>query len=239
MEIILAIDIIGGGCVRLVKGKFKSQKIYSTNPLSIAQLFQKAGLKRVHIVDLEGAKEGKVKNWQTIEKIAKNTKLSLQVGGGFKTERDIKRILDLGLHQVTLGTIAVCEPEKLRRFFREFGEEKIIVDIGVKNNEIYFRGWQEKTKKDIKSFLRELIKLGTKTIICTDIGRDGTLRGPNFSLYKKLIREFPKLEIIASGGIRSKKDVEKLSKIGVAGVIIGKAIYEKKIKISELKEFLK
>ncbi len=238
MEIIPAIDIFGGKCVRLIQGDFKFKKTYSDDPLKIAQFFQKAGLKKLHLIDLEGAKEGKVKNWETIEKVAKKTNLVLQVGGGFQTEKDIKKLLDLGPHQVTLGTIAVCQPKKLRKFLKKFGPEKIVVDVGIKNSEIYFRGWQEKTKKDINSFLKSLIKLGTKTIICTDIERDGTLRGPNFSLYKKLVSKFPNLEIIASGGVRNKKDLKKLSKIGVTGVIVGKAIYENKISLNDLKSMM-
>ena len=235
MEIIPAIDIISGKCVRLIRGDFKLKKVYSSNSLKIAQLFQEAGLRRLHLIDLEGAKAGKIKNWKTIEKIAKNTNLSLQVGGGFRKEKDIKQLLDLGFHQVTLGTIAVRQPEKSKKFLKKFGKEKIVVDVGVKNGEIYFRGWQERTKKDIDSFLKDLIKLGVKTIICTDIERDGTLKGPNFSLYKKLISEFPKLEIIASGGVRNIEDLRKLSKIGVAGAIVGKAIYENKISLDDLK----
>ena len=235
MEIIPAIDIIGGKCVRLVRGDFKLKKVYSSNPLKIAQLFQKAGLRKLHLIDLEGAKAGKIKNWKTIEKIAKNTNLSLQVGGGFRKEKDIKQLLDLGFHQVTLGTIAVRQPEKSKKFLKKFGKEKIVVDVGVKNGEIYFRGWQERTKKDIDSFLKDLIKLGVKTIICTDIERDGTLKGPNFSFYKKLISKFPKLEIIASGGIRNIRDLKKLFKTGLSGAIIGKAIYENKISLDDLK----
>lgn len=238
MEIIPAIDIIGGKCVRLLKGKFEKKKIYSSNPLKIALAFQKAGLKRLHLIDLDGAREGKIKSWKTIKQIAKNTNLLLQVGGGFRTEKDIRKLLKLGPCQISLGTVAVQEPEKIKIFLKKFGAKRIIVDIGVKNKDIYFRGWQEKTKKDIKLFLKNLIKLGIKTTVLTDIERDGTLRGPNFSLYKKLIKEFPNLEIIASGGIRNKKDMEKLSKIGLSGVIIGKAIYENKIKLSELKDFL-
>ena len=235
MEIIPAIDIILGKCVRLAQGDYGTKKIYSSDSLKIALAFQDTGIKKLHLVDLDGAKEGKVKNWKTIEEVAKKTNLVLQVGGGFQTEKDIKRLLSLGPHQVILGTIAVREPRKLKKFLKKFGSEKIIADVGIKNGEIYFRGWQEKTKKDINSFLKSLIKLGTKTIICTDIERDGTLRGPNFSLYKKLILKFPKLKIIASGGVKNIKDLEKLSKIGVQGAIVGRAIYEKKISLNDLK----
>jgi len=238
MEIIPAIDIIEGKCGRLIKGDFKKKKIYSSDPLRVARLFQKAGFKKLHLIDLDGAKEGKIKNWQTIKKIAKNTNFLLQVGGGLRTEKDINKLLNFGVDQVHLGTVAVCSPEKLKKFLKKFGKEKITADIGIKNGKIYFHGWQKKTEKDIKLFFKDLTKFGIKTIILTDIERDGILMGPNFSLYKKIVNEFPNLEIIASGGIRDKKDLEKLSKIGVVGAIIGRAFYEKKIKISELKDFL-
>jgi len=238
MEVIPAIDIISGKCVRLTRGDYQLKTIYSDNPLKIAKLFQKAGIKKLHLVDLDGAKTGKVKNWKTIEKLAKLTSLKLQVGGGFRTQEDIQQLLRLGPHEVTLGTIAVREPGKLRKLLRKFGSERIVVDVGVTKGEIYFHGWQEKEKQGINSFLKNLIKLGVKTIICTDITRDGTLQGPNFSLYRKLVSRFPNLKIIASGGIKSKEDLKKLSQIGVSGAIVGKAIYEKKISLEDLRSFL-
>lgn len=238
MEVIPAIDIISGKCVRLTKGDYESKKVYSSNPLKIAQLFQKAGVKKLHLVDLDGARTGKVKNWKTIEKLAKFTNLELQVGGGFRTQEDIQRLLRLGPHEVSLGTITLEAPQKLKKFLKKFGNEKIVVDIGVENNTLYIRGWQENAKKDINSFLKNLMKLGVKTIVCTDIKRDGMLKGPNFSLYKRLIKKFSNFKIIASGGIRNKEDLKKLSRIGVAGAIIGKAIYEKKISLNNLKSFL-
>lgn len=234
MKIIPAIDIIGGKCVRLVKGEFKKKKIYSLDPLKIALVFQKTGLKRLHLIDLDGAKAGKVKNWSTIEKISQNTNLSIEFGGGIRNEKDVKKLLNFGIDKVILGSLVLKEPEKFKKILKKF-KEKIIVAIDIKGEKIYYRGWQEGVKKELSSFLENLIKLGAKTIICTDIERDGTLKGPNFSLYKKLVEEFPKLKIIASGGIGNIKDLKKLSKIGVAGVIIGKAIYEKKIKLSDLK----
>lgn len=237
MEIIPVIDIIKGKCVRLVKGKFEKKKIYSLNPLKIAQLFQKAGLKRLHLIDLDGAKEGKIENWQMIEKIAQNTNLLIEFGGGIRSEKDVKKLLNLGIDKVILGSLALKEPEKFKKNLKKF-KEKIIVAIDIKGEKIYYRGWQKGVKKELSSFLKDLGKLGVKTIICTDIERDGTLKGPNFSFYRKLVKNFPKLKIIASGGIGNIKDLKKLSKIGVAGAIIGKAIYEKKIKLSELEEFL-
>lgn len=237
MEIIPAIDIIKGECVRLLKGKFKSSKIYSKNPLKIAKSFQNAGIKKLHLIDLEGAKEGKIKNWQTIEKIAKNTNLLIEFGGGIRREKDIKRLLNLGVDRVILGSLVLKEPGSSKKIFKKF-REKIIVAVDIKRDKIYYRGWQEGVKKELSSFLEYLIKLGAKTIICTDIERDGTLKGPNLPLYKKLIKNFPQLKIIASGGIRNKKDLEKLSRIGPAGAIIGKAIYEKKISLNELKSMI-
>jgi len=237
MEIIPAIDIISGKCVRLFKGDFKLKKVYSSSPLKTAQLFQKAGLKRLHLIDLEGAKEGKIKNWEIISKIAKNTNLQIEFGGGIQDKKDIKKLLDLGIDRVILGSLVLKEPGKFKKSLKKF-REKIIVAVDIKKNKIYYRGWQEKTKKDINSFLRSLIKLGVKTIICTDIERDGTLKGSNFSLYKKLVSKFPNLEIIASGGIRNIEDLKKLSKIRVKGVIVGKAIYEKKILLKDLKSLI-
>jgi phosphoribosylformimino-5-aminoimidazole carboxamide ribotide isomerase len=237
MEIIPAIDIIGGKCVRLIKGNFKTKKVYSANPLKIAQSFQKAGLKKLHLIDLEGAKEGKIKNWETIEKIAKNTNLKIEFGGGVEDERDIKKLLSFGINKIILGSLVLREPEKFKKIIKKF-RDKIIVAVDILGKKICYRGWQEEAKKELSSFLEDLIKLGVKTIICTDIERDGTLRGPNFSLYKKLVSEFPDLEIIASGGIRNKEDLKKLSKIGLSGAIIGKAIYENKISLDDLKSFV-
>ena len=235
MEIIPAIDIIDGKCVRLFKGDFKLKKVYSSNPLKIARLFEKAGIKRLHLIDLEGAKQGKVKNWRTISKIVKNTKLEIEFGGGIQNEKDIKKLLDLGIDRVILGSLALKKPEIFKKILKKFGSKKIIIALDLKKNKIYCRGWQEQARKELSVFLKNLIKLGIKTIICTDIERDGVLKGPNFSLYKKLLREFPNFELIAAGGIRNKEDLKKLSKIGVQGAVIGKAIYEKKIRISDLK----
>jgi len=237
MEIIPAIDIIGGKCVRLVRGDFKLKKVYSSNPLKIAQLFQKAGLKKLHLIDLEGAKNRKIKNWQTIKKIAKNTNLSIEFGGGIRGERDIKKLLSFGIDKVILGSLVLKEPEKFKRIVKKF-PDKVIVAVDILGKKICYRGWQEKAQKELSSFLGDLIKLGVKTIICTNIERDGTLKGPNFSLYKKLISEFPKLEIIASGGIRNIQDLKKLSKTGASGIIIGKAIYENKISLDDLKSMI-
>lgn len=237
MEIIPAIDIIGGKCVRLIKGDYRLKKIYSENPLRIAKTFQKAGFKRLHLIDLDGAKEGKIKNWQIIKKIAESTNLKIEFGGGIKDEKDIKKLLISGIDKVILGSLVLKEPVRFKKIFKKY-KEKIIVTVDTKGGKIYYRGWQQIAKKELSSFLGRLIQLKVKNIICTDIERDGTLKGSNLSLYKKLKKEFPKLEIIASGGIRDREDLKKLSKIGLSGVIIGKAIYEKTILLNELKNMM-
>jgi phosphoribosylformimino-5-aminoimidazole carboxamide ribotide isomerase len=234
MKIIPAIDIISGKCVRLVKGDYGQKKIYSDDPLKIAKFFEKSGLKNLHLVDLEGAKEGRVVNWETIEKIAKNTGLLIEFGGGIRDKGDIKKLLGLGIDRIILGSLVLNEPENFNKILSEF-KSKVVVSVDVRKNSIYYRGWLKKSRKKLYPFLKELSTAGAKTIICTDIERDGMIKGPNFSLYKKLVKEFPELEIIASGGVSSAKDLQKLSKIGVFGAIVGKAIYEKKINISELK----
>ena len=157
MEVIPAIDIISGKCVRLIRGNFKSKKVYSANPLKIAQNFQKVGIKRLHLIDLEGAKEGKIKNWKTIEKIAKNTDLLIEFGGGIRDEKDIKKLLNLEIDRVIIGSIALKEPPKLKNFLRKFGKEKIVIAVDIKKNEVYCRGWQAKSRVDIDSFIKRLI----------------------------------------------------------------------------------
>lgn len=238
MDLIPAIDIIEGKCVRLTRGDYKLKKIYSADPLKLAQIFQRAGFKKLHLVDLEGTKEEKIKNWQTIKKIAKNTGLLIEFGGGIRGQRDIRKLLESGVDKVVFGSLVLKTPGQFKKIFKKF-QEKIIISVDIKKDRIYYRGWQKKSEKEIYPFLKELTKLGVKNIICTDIERDGMLNGPNLSLYKKLVKKFPKLKITASGGIRNKKDLEKLIKIGVSGAIIGKAIYEKTLFLSELKILFK
>ena len=237
MEIIPAIDIIGGACVRLTKGDYGQKKVYSKNPLKTALVFQRAGFKTLHLIDLDGAKQGKIKNWPTIKKIAQNTNLLIEFGGGIQGEKDIGKLFDLGVNKVILGSLVFKKPKEFQKILKKF-KEKIIVAVDVKGNEIYCRGWQEKAKKKFNSFLGDFIKLGGKTALCTDIERDGAFKGPNFALYEKLVKKFPKLEVIASGGVRSIEDVEKLLKINIGGVVVGKAIYENKISTHEFKKFL-
>ena len=238
MEIIPAIDIIARRCVRLFKGNYKLKKVYSENPLKVAKLFEKVGLKRLHLIDLEGAKEGKIKNWKAIDEIARNTNLEIEFGGGVQNEKDVRKLLNLGIEKLIFGSLVLKDPERFKKILRKIGPERIIVSADVRKDKICYQGWQKETKKEFSSFLAELIKLGIKSIIVTDIERDGTLKGPNFSLYKKLVKKFPKLKIIASGGVRNIKDLKRLSKIGATGAIIGKAIYEKKVLLVDLKSMV-
>lgn len=238
MEVIPALDIFKGKCVRLVKGNFKEKKIYHLNPLKVVKFFEKVGFKKLHLIDLEGAKEGKVKNWQTIKEIAKNSRLLIEFGGGIRKEKEIEKLFHLGINQVILGTFPLKEPEKFKNILKKIDRQKIIVAVDIKEGKICSYGWQKKEKIEINFFLKKLAKVGIKTVLVTDTERDGTLTGPNFFLYKKLTKNFPNLEIIASGGIRDIKDLKKLSKIKIKKAVIGKALYENKIFLKKLKVFL-
>lgn len=238
MEILPAIDVISGRCVRLSRGDYASKKVYTQDPLAQAQLYEENGLKNLHLVDLEGAKAGEVVNWPSIEKIAANTNLFLEVGGGVRTVADIEKLLGLGVDRVLIGSIALKNTALLKEFLSRFGQDKIVVDVAVKKGDVYCHGWQERTHKLVDEFLGELIGLGVGLILCTDIERDGTLQGPNILLYRQLMEGSPSLKIIASGGIASAQDLKKLFELGVYGAVVGKAIYENKISLEELRAFV-
>lgn len=237
MEVIPAIDIIKGKVVRLTRGDYQLKKIYATEPVAIAELFEKAGFERMHLVDLEGSQAGTIKNWQTIESIAKNTLLKLQVGGGISSLADVKRLFALGVDRAIIGSMAVEQPDLLKQLLRQFPSGKIVVDVAVKNQTVYFHGWQEKAPKNLSAFLKELIALGVATVVLTDVERDGALRGPNLALYRQIVQDFPALAIIASGGVAQRDDLVRLGQIGVKAVIVGKAIYEKKLSLTGLRAF--
>lgn len=234
MRIIPAIDIIDGKCVRLTQGDYAQKKIYNENPVDVAKSFQDAGLQYLHLVDLDGAKAGKVTNWKVAEAVASQTKLDVDFGGGIKTEEEIKRLFDIGIKQVNLGSIAVKEPEKVTAWIKQFGSAKIILSADVKNYKIAINGWQENSSIGIDDFLKDYVQKGIEYVVCTDISTDGMLTGPNIELYKRLLIRFPQLNLIASGGVGSLKDLKQLKQIGTDGVIVGKAIYEEKIKLAEL-----
>ena len=233
MDVIPAIDILEGKCVRLRQGNFASQTVYSNDPVEVAKRFQEAGLKRVHLIDLDGAKEGAIQNWKTIEKIANHTTLSIECGGGVRTREDIEQLLRAGVDKIIIGSLAITEPEKFKEIVRSF-RKSIVVGVDVKGSALWYHGWQKKSQKELYPFLLQTAHFGTQSFICTDIDRDGTLEGPNLALYEGLVENFPFLSIVASGGVRNIEDIKNLAEIGVAGVIIGKALYENKIAIKEL-----
>lgn len=237
MKIIAAIDIMEGKCVRLTQGNFGKVKVYDEDPVDMARKFEDADLEYIHVVDLEGAQSGSVVNWQTIEDIRANTALRIDFGGGVKTTEDVEQLLELNIDRINVGSVAVREPEKFLEWIEKFGADNFILSTDVKGNEIKVNGWQEKTGVTIYDIIKQYEPSGIKHITCTDISADGTLAGPNFALYKNLLNRFPELKFTASGGVSSMEDLESLKYIGVYGVIIGKAIYEGKVELSQLAAF--
>ncbi len=232
--LIPAIDIIDGKCVRLTQGDYNQKKIYNEHPLEVAKQFEDAGLTRLHLVDLDGAKAGAVKNWKVLETIAGKTKMVIDFGGGIKTEKDVKIIFQSGAAMATVGSIAVKEEGTFTEWLTQYGAGKFLLGADVKDEKIAVAGWLETTDIWIYDFLEKYIEKGVQQIFCTDVSKDGKLEGPSFDLYRNIITKFPSLHFIASGGVSSIKDVGQLQEIGCKGVIIGKAIYENKISLKEL-----
>lgn len=237
MKIIPAIDIINGQCVRLTQGDYDQKKVYNNNPLEVAKQFEEAGIRYLHVVDLDGAKAGSIQNFITIEKLVKGTQLQIDVGGGIKTKEDIQKLLDIGVTQVNLGSIAAKNPDLVNDWLDFFGPEKIIISADVRDEKIALHGWQEQSILSIYDFL-QLFPSKRLYVTCTDIATDGMLSGPNLSLYEKIQRKFPDASITASGGVSSTADLDALLKLKVDGVIIGKAIYENKISLTELSKYV-
>ncbi len=238
MEIIPAIDIIDGKCVRLTYGDFSKKKIYNENPVDVALQFQDAGLKRLHLVDLDGAKTGTIVNYKTLEKIAVKTNLEIDYGGGLNSNNDLKTVFNSGAKMVTGGSIAVKNRELFTGWLSEYGPEKIILGADVRNNYIAIKGWQENSDITIDNLINMYKPFGINKVICTDISKDGAMAGPSFDLYAQLIATFTEQHFIASGGVTTIADVEKLNLMGMYGVIIGKAIYEGTITLSDLSKFV-
>jgi len=237
MRIIPAIDIIDGKCVRLTQGDYGKKKVYREDPVEVALEFQDADLDCLHLVDLDGARAGHVVNWEVIRDIQEKTALSVDFGGGVKTEAEVEQLLDLGVHQINIGSLAVKEPETFSKWLKKFGTENFVLSADVKNGNVAINGWLEDTKFRLFDLVERFEAEGLEFLTCTDISTDGMLEGPNIGLYKKLINRFPKLKIVASGGVSSLHDLEELKYTKVYGVIIGKAIYEGKIKLEELRTF--
>jgi phosphoribosylformimino-5-aminoimidazole carboxamide ribotide isomerase len=237
MRIIAAIDIIEGKCIRLHQGDYNQKTVYNENPLEVAKHFEDAGLKYLHLVDLDGAKAGKIIHYNILEKIVSRTKLQVDFSGGITNDEMIKIPFECGAAQVTIGTVAVKDPETTVRWLNKYGADKIIVAADVKNEKIYIHGWQEESKLYVYDFIENYAVKGIKYLMCTDISKDGTMQGASVALYKKIRQSFEDIRLIASGGIGSMKDVEACFNAGCEGAIIGKAIYENKIKISDLVKF--
>jgi len=237
MEIIPAIDIIDGKCVRLEQGNYDKVTLYHKEPLEVAKRFQDAGLKRLHLVDLDGAKAGAVKNWKVLESIAGKTTLVIDFGGGIKNEKDVEIVFNSGAALTTVGSTAVKDEDEFLRWLIKFGADKFLLGADVRKEKIAVSGWQETTDVWIYDFIQKHLDHGVKQIFCTDISKDGKMEGPAVDLYKSITSKFPDLFFVASGGITSLSDLERLKGIGCRGAILGKAIYENKISLHDLHIF--
>lgn len=239
IELIPAIDIIGGKCVRLKQGRYDRKREYSGKPEEVACRFEEMGIRRLHLVDLDGAREGQVVNINVLEAVANRTSLSIDFGGGIKSDDDIRRVFKAGADMVTAGSIAVRDPELVRKWLQAYGPPKIILGADARKGKISIQGWQEETSLELKEFVRSHVEDGIRKVICTDIAMDGMLQGPSFGLYEDLRKSFPGLEIIASGGVSGMQDIRDLEATGVDGVIFGKAFYEEKITEEDIRNYLK
>lgn len=235
MQIIPAIDIIDGKCVRLTQGDYTQKTIYNENPLEVALEFESIGITRLHLVDLDGAKLGKVVNYKVLETIASKTKLSIDFGGGIKTDEDIDTVFSYGANLATIGSIAVKNKALFFSWIRKYGAQKIFLGADVKDEKIAVGGWFETTDISIYDFIEENIKEGIQHVFCTDISKDGLLQGPSIDLYKSMISKFPTMNLTASGGVSNSTDLVELKNIGCSGAIVGKAIYEGRITLKELR----
>ena len=234
IEIIPAIDLIDGKCVRLSQGDYAQKTIYNENPLEVAKMFADAGISRLHLVDLDGAKAHHIVNHKVLERITAGTDLIVDFGGGLKSDDDLRIAFECGASMVTGGSIAVKNPDIFTSWIYKFGGEKIILGADVKDEKIAVGGWLETTELDLMPFIINYMKQGISKVICTDISKDGMLQGPAIELYKKMLAEKPDIYLIASGGVSSIRDIELLHEAAIPAVIIGKAIYEGKIKLEEL-----
>ena len=229
IELIPAIDLIEGKCVRLTKGEYDSKKVYNEDPVAQAKEFEALGFKRLHIVDLDGAKSHHMVNDDVLRAITAATNLKVDFGGGIKTEEDIRKAFDAGASLVTIGSVAVTTPELFTKWLHTFGAEHIILGADVRNGKISINGWKEDSAEDLLPFLKTYIDEGVKNVLCTEISKDGTLAGPATELYKELMTAYPDMHLIASGGVSCNEDIVNLDKNGIPAVVFGKAYYEGKI----------
>jgi len=235
MDLIPAIDIIDGQCVRLTQGDYARKKIYFQHPLEAAKKFEAAGLRRLHVVDLDGAKASRIINHRILQELATHTNLQIDFGGGIKSDEDIRIAFESGARQVTAGTVAVKNKPLFLSWLERYGGERLILGADVRNEFLAVNGWQETSPLSLFDFLEDYITLGIQEVICTDIAKDGLLKGPSIDLYRRVLDRFPALRLIASGGVASRQDLEELKAIGCHGAIIGKAIYEGRLQLKDLK----
>ena len=233
IELIPAIDIIDGQCVRLTKGDYDRKTVYG-NPLEMAREFERIGYKRLHVVDLDGAKSKHIVNTPVLRSLASETRLTIDFGGGIKTDEDIRQAFDSGAQLVTVGSIAVTQPELFMKWVAQYGAERLILGADVRNGKISINGWKEDSEEDLLPFLRRYVDAGVTNVLCTEISKDGTLTGPAIELYQRVMDAYPSLHLIASGGVSSLDDIKALDAAGIPAVVFGKAIYEGKINLEEL-----
>ena len=233
IELIPAIDIIGGQCVRLTKGDYDQKTVYGS-PVEMARQFESIGYRRLHVVDLDGAKSKHIVNGDILRSIHAETSLTVDFGGGIKTDEDMAKAFDCGAQMVTIGSIAVTDPDHCLRWLSQYGADHIILGADVRNGKISINGWKEDSEEDLLPFLRKYIDAGIRNVLCTEISKDGTLAGPAIALYQRVMREYPTLHLIASGGVSSIDDIRALEAAGIPAVVFGKAIYEGRINMKEL-----
>ena len=237
IQLIPAIDIIQGQCVRLSKGDYDTKRVYG-NPVEIAQQMEALGFRRLHLVDLDGAKEGHVVNLQVLRDICQKTNLIIDFGGGVKTEKDVEQVLETGAKMITVGSMAVKSPSTLLKWIEAYGAEHLILGADVRDGRISINGWMEDSEILLDDFLQYYTEAGIKNVLCTDISRDGMLQGPSTPLYRNIMEAHPQCHLIASGGVSCIEDIDLLNSAGIPAVVFGKAIYEGKIKIEELEKYV-
>lgn len=237
IELIPAIDIIDGKCVRLTKGDYATRKVYNEDPVAVAREFEAHGFRRLHVVDLDGARSRHIVNHKVLERIAGATALTIDFGGGIKSDEDIQAAFDSGAALVTVGSIAVSEPERFREWLARYGWERIILGADTKEGTISINGWKENSTRQLLPFLKEFLQAGVRHVLCTEISKDGMLQGPATALYARIMAECPQCHLIASGGVSGMDDIRALNQAGIPAVVFGKAIYEGRISLQELAEW--
>ncbi len=237
MILVPAIDIINGQCVRLTKGDYDTKKVYNESPVEVAKAFEGAGLTHVHVVDLDGARAKHIVNAKVLEQIATQTSLQVDFGGGIKSETDLQTAFDCGASQVTLGSIAVSEPEMVLEWLEKFGAEQLILGADAKNRRIATHGWEQDSGLDVIDFVKDYAQKGFEYVLCTDVAKDGMLAGPSLELYYEILEQLPELSLIASGGVTTMDDIYQCAELGCTAAIIGKAIYENKLSLKELERY--